>query len=60
MVGMPNPTPMPFSSIMEVQRKRLSYKMYKERSNTEAYVRSFEKCIWRNGEMNEVVINFSR
>jgi hypothetical protein len=49
MVALVRPPPM-------VQRKPLSYRTYKEGSNPDAYMRYFEKCIWHDGETDEVVI----
>jgi hypothetical protein len=55
-MGMPATMVAPTRSPPMVQRKPLSYKTYKEASDPNAYTRYFEKCIWHNGETNEVVI----
>jgi hypothetical protein len=55
-IGMPAPMVAPIRPPPMIQRKPLSYRTYKECSDPDAHIRYFEKCIWHNGETDEVVI----
>jgi hypothetical protein len=55
-IGISVPMVAPIRPPPMVQRKPLSYRIYKEGSNPDAHVCYFEKCIWHNGETDEVVI----